>query len=271
MFVTRAAGYSRTFYLVAVLTWTGAVALLFITAVWGGFYGMMEAMMSAREAKHLAQSLPEQPYPAPGAPVPPPANPFEQSQALQVSKTPAGWVVSETEKGLQHLELRLEKLSRNELAPDRPVAPSPAAISNTVTGAVKPEPARPEPKRPEPAREQSGQPLMQGELGVIKSAKFEPGDGRFLMTLATTAPPDKVSFFYLDNPRRLAVNLQGAWRNLAPRETTFPSGPIARAAVGEHPDYVRVTLHFRDANAPKPADPVVTKLKDALGVSLTTK
>ena len=30
-------------------------------------------------------------------------------------------------------------------------------------------------------------------------------------------------------------------------------------------------LHFRDPNAPKPADPTITKLKDALGVSLTTK
>lgn len=268
MFETRAAGYSRTFYLAAVLTWTAAVAFLFITAVWGGFYDMMEAMMSAREAKHLAQSLPEQPYPAPGAPSPAVPNPFEQPQT---PRTPAGWVASEAEKGLQQMELRLEKRSQGEFGLDKPAAPSPAQISNTATGPVRLEPARPEPKRPEPPREQSGQPLTQGEAGVIKAVKYEPGDGRFLMTLQTTAAPDKVSFFYLDNPRRLAVNLQGAWRNLAPRETTFASGPIARAAVGEHPDYVRITLHFRDANAPKPADPAITKLKDALGVSLTTK
>ena len=41
--------------------------------------------------------------------------------------------------------------------------------------------------------------------------------------------------------------------------------------VGEHPDYVRITLHFRDPNAPKPGDPVLTKAKDGLTMVLTTK
>ena len=260
MFETKAAGYSRTFYLAAVLTWTAGVALLFITAVWGGFYGMMDAMMSAREAKHLEQALPEQAHQGQSAAMPVTPKPFEQPTAQQ---SPTGWAVSETEKGVQHLELRLEKLIQNDFGLDKPAPPS---LSNTAVGEV-----RQEVKKPEPRREPSGPALMQGELGVVKAMKFEPGDGRFLMTIQTTATPEKVSFFYLDNPRRLAVNLQGAWRNMAPRSSDFATGPISKAAVGEHPDYVRVTLHFRDPNAPKPADPALTKLKDGLGVSLTTK
>jgi hypothetical protein len=260
MFETKAAGYSRTFYLAAVLTWTAGVALLFITAVWGGFYGMMDAMMSAREAKHLEQSLPGPSLQGQTAATPVAPNPFEQPATHQ---SPTGWAVSETEKGLQHLELRLEKLIQNDFSLDKPAPPP---LSNIAVGEV-----RQEIKKPEPKREPSGPPLMQGELGVVKTVKYEPGDGRFLMTAQTTATPEKVSFFYLDNPRRLAINLQGAWRNMAPRNTDFATGPISKAAIGEHPDYVRVTLHFRDPNAPKPADPSITKLKDGLGVSLTTK
>ncbi|MFZ5427975.1 MAG: AMIN domain-containing protein [Thermodesulfobacteriota bacterium] len=259
MFETKAAGYSRTFYLAAVVIWTGAVGLMFITAVWGGFYGMMDAMMSAREARHMAQSLPAGPTPDASAPFRPDHNPFEQAAP---AGPPAGWAVSEVEKGVHHLELRAEKLFRPGLAPDRPAAPP--VESNVIKEAItQPEPAR--------AKAPAGPPLMRGELGVVNAVKYDPGDVRFQMTLATTAPPEKVTYFFLDNPRRLAVNLQGVWRNLAPRNTEFKSGFIARAAVGEHPDYVRVTLHFRDPNAPKPADPVLNKLKDGLGVSLTAK
>lgn len=266
MFETKAAGFSRTFYLAAVLTWSGAVALMFITAVWGGFYGMMDAVMAGREAKHLAQTLPEQPQQgSPAAPLAP--NPFEQTQAPQ---PPAGWTVSEIEKALAALELRTEKLVQKEFGPDKPQPPAFAATRPVTAAPAVPE-VRQQIKQPEPRREPSGPPLMQGELGVVKGIKYEPGEGRFLLTIQTTAPPDKVSYFFLDNPRRLAVNLQGAWRNTAPRSADFATGPIAKAAVGEHPDYVRVTLHFRDPNAPKPGDPTITKLKDALGVSLTTK
>ncbi|MFP5222362.1 MAG: AMIN domain-containing protein [Acidobacteriota bacterium] len=262
MFETKAAGFSRTFYLAAVLIWSGAVALMFITAVWGGFYGMMDAMMAGRESKHLAQNLPEPTQQsAPHAPLAP--NPFEQPQTAQ---TPLGWTVNEVEKALAALELRTEKLLQQEFGPDKPQPPT-IAVTPPVQSAPE---VRQQIKQPEPKREPSGPPLMQGELGVVKGVKYEPGEGRFLMTIQTTAPPDKVSYFYLDNPRRLAVNLQGAWRNTAPRNADFATGPIAKAAVGEHPDYVRVTLHFRDPNAPKPADPTITKLKDALGVSLTT-
>ena len=263
MFETKAAGFSRTFYLAAVLTWSGAVALMFITAVWGGFYGMVDAMMANREAKHLAQTMPDQAMhgasPAPVAP-----NPFEQPQA---PPSPTGWAVNEVERALETLELRTEKLLQKEFGLDKP---QPPAVAMTPPPAALPE-VRQQIRQPEPKREPSGPPLMQGELGVVKGVKYEPGAGRFLMTIQTTAPPDKVTYFFLDNPRRLAVNLQGAWRNTAPRNADFATGPIARAAVGEHPDYVRVTLHFRDPNAPKPADPTITKLKDALGVSLTTK
>lgn len=259
MFETKAAGYSRTFYLAAVVVWTGAVGLMFITAVWGGFYGMMDAMMSAREARHLAQSLPAEPAPGGAAPFHPEHNPFEQAAP---AGSPAGWAVTEIEKGVHYLELRAEKLFRPGFDHDKP-APPPVE-SNVIKEAI----TRPEPVK---AKAHAGPPLMQGELGVVNTVKYEPGDARFQMTLVTTAPPEKVTYFFLDNPRRLAVNLQGAWRNLAPRNTEFKSGFIARAAVGEHPDYVRVTLHFRDPNAQKPADPALNKLKDGLGVSLTAK
>lgn len=88
----------------------------------------------------------------------------------------------------------------------------------------------------------------------MQSVKFEPGQDTFLFSLATSATPENVGFFFLDNPRRLAVNLKGAWRNAAPRVTDFSTGPVARASIGEHPDYVRVTLLLRDGGGPKPRD-----------------
>lgn len=255
----KATGYSRTFYLAAVLTWLAAAALLFITAVWGGFYGMMDAVMSAREARLAAQTHPDSASQASSTNYHLETNPFDQPKG---HAAPEGWVVVESEKALDALELRLEKRFSPDAAPEQPKAPAPTAPA--PASQVRQEIVRPE------TRKDSAPPLTQGEAGVISSVKFEPGDGRFTLSAKTTAPPDKVTTFYLENPRRLAVNIVGAWRYTAARNTEFPQGPIARAAVGEHPDYVRITLHFRDANAPKPADPAVTKLKDGLSVSLAT-
>ncbi|GFK95774.1 hypothetical protein NNJEOMEG_03642 [Fundidesulfovibrio magnetotacticus] len=260
----KASGYSRTFYLAAVLTWVAAAGLLFITAVWGGLYGMMDAVMSSREARMVAQTHPE-PAAQPGGALHLEPNPFDQPPA---PSAPSGFTASAPESAIQALELRLEKLFHIDAAPPAPSAPPlQAAPAREPAPQVIQEVARPEPRKEQPAQP----PLIQGETGVIKSVKFEPGDGRFAFTAQTTAPTDKVTYLYLENPRRLAVNLAGAWRYTASRTAEFAQGPIARAAVGEHPDYVRITLHFRDVNAPKPADPVVTKLKDGFSVSLTTK
>jgi len=258
----KSSGYSRTFYLAAVLTWLVAAGLLFITAVWGGLYGMMDAVMSAREARLVAQSHPDPSAQSHAGNFHLEANPFDQPKG---PAAPDGWTVVESDKALDLLELRLEKFFTPDASPAQPKAPAPTQAPAPPASQVRQEIARPEPRK-EPAQP----PLTQGEAGVIKAVKFEPGDGRFSLTAQTTAPPDKVTAFYLENPRRLAVNISGAWRYTAARSTDFPQGPIARAAVGEHPDYVRITLHFRDTAAPKPADPVITKLKDGLSVSLAT-
>lgn len=135
MLETKAAGFSRTFYLTAVLTWSGAVALMFITAVWGGFSGMMDSVLSKREAQQMSQALPGQPMQGTGsAPLAP--NPFEQPQAAQ---TPTGWAVSEVEKGIAALELRTEKLVQKELGLDKPShRPSPSPRQPTPRPPAQP-------------------------------------------------------------------------------------------------------------------------------------
>ncbi len=263
MFLAKAAGYSRTFYLTAVLIWTSAVGLMFITAVWGGFYGMMDAVMRGREARHLAQSYTDNTAASALAPHTVEPNPFENTVA---PTTPAGWAVAEAEKGFDALEIRIEKLFHKKPAPTAIPIPLPAPVPvPTPVPAAKSEIRQPVKAAP------SAPALMQGEAGEIKALKFQTGTNRFDMSVSTYGTPDKVTFFYLDNPRRLAINIAGPWRNAAQRNEDISTGPISRVAVGEHPDYVRITLHFRDPNAPKPGDPVLTKAKDGLTMVLTTK
>lgn len=263
MLLAKAAGFSRTFYLSAVLIWTAAVALMFITAVWGGFYGMMDAMMRGREAKHLAQSYTDSASPGVMALHHVEPKPFES--ALAPPKTPAGWAAAETEKGIENLEIRIEKLFHKVTPPP----PAPVTVSLPVMTPMAPA-AKAEVRQPVKAVSASPA-LMQGEAGEIKSVKYQPGTNTFEMSVSTFGTPDKVSFFFLDNPRRLAVNIAGVWRNAAQRSADFATGPIARVAIGEHPDYVRITMHFRDPNAAKPGDPALTKAKDGLTLNLTTK
>lgn len=255
----NAPGYSRAFYLTAVTAWTAAVAIMFITAVWGGFQGLMNRVARIEESRQSS--------------MPPPGTVVQGGEAVgriapdpfasQHPAAPSGWTVRETIKGPEALEIRAGKL----FSPKEPHQGREHATNH------KAQPAHQAPK-PVPQTQPAPQtqpPLTAGETGVVKSVKFEPSQDTFLFSVTTSATPEKTGFFYLDNPRRLAVNIQGTWRNAAPRVTEFPTGPIARVNIGEHPDYVRITLTFRNPSAPRPKDPTLTKVKDGLQVSLSVQ
>ncbi|MBN2141395.1 MAG: AMIN domain-containing protein [Desulfovibrionaceae bacterium] len=146
---------------------------------------------------------------------------------------------------------------------DRPVdldAARPEAETAETGAATEAEPAKPQVKyEPKPAAQPKAQaepaPAAQaaspaavgsGRPGVVKGLSLTQEAGGVRIELATDCPVDKVTYFNLFEPRRLAVDLHGQWKKPGRAVYRFKAGPIKDVRVGEHRDRLRLVLDFRE-------------------------
>jgi hypothetical protein len=108
---------------------------------------------------------------------------------------------------------------------------------------------------------------MPDAAGTLLSHAFKPADAGFEARFRTDKPVFGAKVVFRSAPAMWVVDLPGTWRNRARRDVTFDQGPIRRVAIGEHPQFLRIVLRYRDANRSKPsAAPMVLEAEDGLTV-----
>lgn len=143
-------------------------------------------------------------------------------------------------------------------------APHPAAEAKTkpapqVDPLALKIPAAPEKAAPLPALPSDG--LWLGGVSV------DYHESALVLRLATNAQIERVTWFNVAEPRRLALDLRGQWHKKGPMLLRFDSGPVKHILVGEHPDRLRLSLEFRDGAVAPMLDPKIETGEQ--GASLT--
>ena len=126
--------------------------------------------------------------------------------------------------------------------------------------------AKPAPE-PKPALAPKPKPILKVDPLALEtppaSAPHEPialpEDGHFvgdvqvefksdhiILRAASNGPVERVTHFGVKAPRKLALDLHGAWRKKGPFVLRFETGPVKNIVVGEHPDRLRLALEFRE-------------------------
>lgn len=106
---------------------------------------------------------------------------------------------------------------------------------------------------------------MQGNEHENRLYEVEYGPEAEKFTIRLKADPEvhAYSYFFLDSPARLAVDIKGEdWRCRVKRMQGFDEGFISKVIIGEHSNFIRFVIHYREIDAKPDSEPGFTISED---------
>ncbi len=100
----------------------------------------------------------------------------------------------------------------------------------------------------------------------IVGIKTDSGDGDTVVTIVGNGSPGSYSFFHLDSPDRLVLDIWGVKSSLRERSIDINEGFVRRIRIGDHPDRSRVVIEFSGGNVPRHS---IDKVDNALMVTFS--
>jgi len=144
------------------------------------------------------------------------------------------------------------------VAEAKPAAPAEKAAPKPI--------AKPQPKpKPKPASAKTVPASAGGDLKGIKTSCLNK---KAIVNVQLSAAAGKISWFNLDKPRRLVVDMHGKWNNKAKSVYRVKNCPLSKVVLGEHPDKFRLVIYLDPNKFPAKVKPVVRRLDNAVSVEL---
>ena len=86
------------------------------------------------------------------------------------------------------------------------------------------------------------------------------------MTLSASGPLEPMTWFTMDNPRRLVMDLHGQWASGLSRINELAGGFISSVHVGDHPEYIRFVCFLADPQSRSKLAPTFISSETGLSV-----
>lgn len=160
-------------------------------------------------------------------------------------------------------------------SPTTSAAPDPGTTNGTEV-AEDPEPvATPAPKEtqaktppaPKSAREAKPASPQKAKAGTVQSISLENTATGFTITVTADTPIGDTSYMNLSAPHRLVVDLRENRTSKAKNVIRIADGPVKHVVVGEHPDRLRLVIHFRTPPAAR-LTPQFTRTDNTLKITV---
>ena len=130
----------------------------------------------------------------------------------------------------------------------------------------KASPAKPQQAKKEAAKTQSKKSAAAG--GDLRDVSVTCEKAKASVKIGLSAAAGRVSWFNLDKPRRLVVDLHGKWKNKAKSLYRLKDCPVQKIVLGEHADKVRLVIYLNEKDAPAKVRPVINKQDTSVSLSL---
>lgn len=103
--------------------------------------------------------------------------------------------------------------------------------------------------------------------GTVQSVTLENTATGFTITVTANAPIGDTSYMNLSGPHRLVVDLRENKTSKAKNVVRVADGPVKHVVVGEHPDRLRLVVHFRTPPATR-LTPQFTRTGNTLKITV---
>ncbi|WP_320173326.1 hypothetical protein [Maridesulfovibrio sp.] len=233
--------FYRRFYILLFLIWLGAVSGLFVLSVWGDFDTFI------RDFNKPAQML------------------FNGTSAVNGSETLMQVATEEATSVRREVVHEVRKVERDVEQFIEGNQTANQADSNPVKREIQEDLAA---NRTQGVTVSKG---TAGPVGMLDNLEFTHTETEFLARLQTSLEVGRVTYFWLDKPSKLVVDLRGKWRYSVPRVTDFVSGFVGQVVLGRHPDRLRLVFNFRNPEAEKGPSPQLIRTPQGLDIVVTQK
>nr|WP_239061027.1 AMIN domain-containing protein [Desulfovibrio sp. JC022] len=227
--------FYRRFYILLFLIWLGAVSGLFVLSVWGDFDTFIrDFSIYTRMAGNGTPAV------------------VNGSQTfVQAAKEEVTSVRREVVHEVRKVERETEQLFEGNKTAD-------SNASDPIKREIQQDLAA---NRTVPVSKEAA-----GGIGMLDSLEFTHTENEFLARLQTSSKVGRVTYFWLDKPSKLVVDLRGKWRYSVPRKTDFISGFVGQVVLGRHTDRLRLVFNFRDPAAEKGPSPQLIRTPQGLDI-----
>jgi len=127
----------------------------------------------------------------------------------------------------------------------QPAPPAPAATEAPAPAAEETPPQAVPENQAEAETPPAPAPPVSGPGGIITGLSLRSTPNGFELTLTADRPVGDTSYLNLNDPRRLVLDLRQAWTLKTRNVLRADSGVVRHVVVGEHPDRLRLVIHFR--------------------------
>ncbi|EPR32440.1 localization of periplasmic protein complexe [Alkalidesulfovibrio alkalitolerans DSM 16529] len=174
----------------------------------------------------------------------PPEEQIRKTEQAQNATEPPPLILPEPP--LPRESMTLPKPAAETARPPSPAAPTAPATTlegkaeaaktapKSTSQAVRPQPDPPSPLATAPAQKPA---LRRGSVSVNRGIK----DGELMVRLVFGGPVD-FSTFFLENPKRMILDVPGDWAPKGAREMVVASHGLKSVRLGRHPDKLRVVF-----------------------------
>ncbi|WP_027722025.1 AMIN domain-containing protein [Maridesulfovibrio zosterae] len=221
--------FYRRFYILLFLIWISGIAGLFVFSVWGDFGTFIN------DFKSVVQD----------GSIPPVVNGtvagsgFRAAAAIENATDSIEEDAESAEHTVRREVVHEVKAARREAAHIFEGEPE---ISDPISKEIE----------ADKAEEKSGAGLVKNtqppELGKLTGFSALETKERFMARLVTNKQTDDVTYFWMNKPLQLVVDLRGKWINITPNVFRFAEGFISHVVMGIHPDRLRLVFKLRSQN-----------------------
>ncbi|WP_421899629.1 hypothetical protein [Maridesulfovibrio sp.] len=234
--------FYRRFYILLFLIWLGVVSGLFVLTVWGDFDTFIRDFNQPAQVIINGTSI------------------VNGSQTLmQTAKEEVTSVRREVVHEVRKVERDAEQfIEGNQTTKTNASDPVKMDIQQDLAAANRTQ----------------GVPVSKGtavSVGMLDKLEFTHTETEFLARLQTSQEVGRVTYFWLDKPSKLVVDLRGKWRYSVPRVTDFISGFVGQVVLGRHTDRLRLVFIFRNPEAEKGPSPQLIRTPQGLDIVVTEK
>jgi len=225
--------FYRRFYILLFLIWLGAVSGLFVLSVWGNFNTFIHD--------------------------------FSFYTRMAENGTPA--VVNGSQTFVEAAEEEVTSVRREVVHEVRKMEREVEQFFEVNKTGHKIDPVKEEVEQDLAAnRTQTVLKKGTGVTGTLDDLEFIHTETDFLARLQTSGKVGRVTYFWLDKPSKLVVDLRGKWAYEVPIVTDFISGFVGQVVLGRHTDRLRLVFYFRDPKEQKGPPPQLIHTSRGLDV-----
>ncbi|SDK59283.1 AMIN domain-containing protein [Maridesulfovibrio ferrireducens] len=104
--------------------------------------------------------------------------------------------------------------------------------------------------------------------GTLSRVKLDCSSDSLTLKISLSQPSDRITWFNLNDPKKLIVDIRGHWKNYAKSIYRLKDCAVEKIVLGENSDRFRLVFYINKKDLPLRIRPAIKKLSDGIEIKI---